>query len=99
MSDLAAMITAIVGALGMVGGLARFIWNKIEARFAVIETELARCEERDRRGQERRGVQLTVIELLWMEVKRMAPDAPVLVRAKQLLDALRHEQTEREDET
>lgn len=89
MSDLAALITAIVGILATVGAAGRFVWNKIEARFDAVDAELAKCEARERENQERRAVQLTVIELLWLEVKRLAPDAGVLTRAEKLLGTLR----------
>lgn len=74
----------------------KFIWAKIEARFTKIETELAECRaresaaaQRDADNRERRAKQLTVIELLWQKVKDLDPRAPVLDRAKHLLDELK----------
>ena len=87
--DLAALITAGVGVLGAIGGTARFVWNKVEARFDKIEVALARCEERDRQHLERRGVQLTVIEMMWRELERLDPGSHVLGRVKRLLDGLK----------
>lgn len=102
MSDIAGIIGALAAALVPVGGGIAFVWNKIEAarraddekneaRFAHIEAQLEECHDRERLHQERRAVQLTVIELLWLEVKRLAPDAAVIDRAKRLLDGLKKE--------
>jgi hypothetical protein len=89
-TDLAALITASIGVLGALGGGIRFVWNKLEKRFAAIEAELAECRQREARGSARRSVQLTVIELLWQEVERLAPNgSKVLVRAKRLLEGLK----------
>jgi hypothetical protein len=86
---LAALLTAGVGVLTAAGAAARFLWDKIERRFERIEADLAECRKREIDSQERRGVQLTVIELLWREVERALPDSPVLARAKHLLDDLK----------
>ncbi len=83
-----------VSALAPLGAAGAFIWNKIEKRFGHIENQLEECETRERESLERRGVQLTVIELLWQEVKRLAPDAPILGRAKKLLDDLKEQNDE-----
>lgn len=97
MSDLPAIITAATALVGLGGGAVRFIWNKIEKRFVSIETELGKCEVRERESQERRAVQLTAIELLWSEVKRFAPESHVLVRVKRLLDDLKRRGDQQED--
>lgn len=89
MTDWPATIGAIAGALVPVGGGIAFVWNKIEARFQEIEGKLQDCHDREVEHQERRTVQLTVIELLWQEVSRSNPDAWVIKRAKQLLDGLK----------
>lgn len=89
MNDLAAIITASVGLLAALGGGARFVWNKIEARFARVEAALEQCHERELRSQTRRAVQLTVIELLWQEVQRLAPRSKVLDRARHHFDELK----------
>lgn len=100
MSELAPIITALTGLLIAVAGGARFVWNKIEkralareaeytARFVKVETALDECHEREAKGQERRAVQLTVIEILWQEIQRIAPKSQVLVRAKHHLDELK----------
>lgn len=87
--SVAEIITAAVAACGTVGGAVAFVWNKIENRFTEIEGKLEECQTRERDSLDRRSVQLTVIELLWQEVKRLAPDAVVLIRAKRLLDDLK----------
>lgn len=89
MSSLAEIITASIAGLGSVGGAAAFVWNKIEKRFNEIDLKLLECEKRERQSQERRAVQLTVIELLWQEVKRLTPKADVLDRAHKLLEDLK----------
>jgi hypothetical protein len=93
------VITAIVGSGGVltvIGAGAKFIWNKIEARFERIEKELAECRKREvasmareADSRERRAMQITVIELLWAKVKEMDPAAAVLDRAKHILDELK----------
>lgn len=97
MSDVPAILTAAVGVLGATGAAGRFIWSKIEKRFDAVEADLKRCEERERASVERRAVQITVIELLWQEVKRLSPEAMVLTRAKHLLDDLKKEQRKDRD--
>jgi len=89
MSGMSEIVTALVAAGGSIGTAIAFIWNKVERRFKSIETQLKECERREREGTERRAAQLTVIELLWQEVKRLAPDAYILERAKKLLDDLK----------
>lgn len=92
MSDLSEVITAVVAAAGVCGSGIGFIWHKVERRFAEIELKLEACESREDEGQKRRARQLIVIELLWQEIERLAPDGPmpkVLARAKQLLDDLK----------
>lgn len=83
------IITASVAALAPIGGGIAFIWNKVEKRFSHIEELLDECKAREVADRDRRAVQLTVIELLWQELKRVAPDAAVLSRAKKLLDDLK----------
>ena len=113
MNDIAAILTAGAGTLGVIGGGIRFAWNKIENRFVeqkkefearfqavearclAAEAELIHCREREAASVERRGTQLTVIELLWQEVQRHNPGSVVLTRVKSLLDDLKKK--ERED--
>lgn len=93
------IITAVVGGGGVltvVGGGIKFIWNKLEARFAKIEKELEECRRREHASikreadsRVRREKQITVIELLWQKVREFDPTAAVLDRAKHLLDELK----------
>lgn len=71
------------------GGAVAWLWSKIEKRFKRIEEELEKCRQRELHALERRGTHLTVIELLWNEIKRLAPDAEVLDRAQHLLERLK----------
>jgi hypothetical protein len=89
MNELAGLITAGTGLLIAVAGGGRFIWNKIEARFERVEGALDECHQREAKGQERRAVQLTVIEILWQEIQRIAPKSKVLIRAKHHLEELK----------
>jgi len=89
-AEVATVITASVALLGVLGGAIKFVWSKIESRFARIEKELAECRKRDARGTRRRAVQRTVIELLWQEVTRLSPDtSSAQLRAKGLMDELK----------
>jgi len=64
MSDLAAIITALTGLLIALGGGARWLWNKIEARavareadveerIKAVEAKVAECEQRETAGRAR----------------------------------------------
>lgn len=88
-AQITAVGTASVAGLGSIGAGCRFVWKKVEARFAAIEAELVHCRNRERADQERRAIQLSVIEILWQEVERVTPDSFVLRRAGKLLDGLR----------
>ena len=88
-AQIAAVASASAAVLGSLGGGGRFIWKKVEARFAKIEADLEHCRQREVADQERRAIQLSVIEILWQEVERLAPGASVLRRADKLLDGLR----------
>lgn len=93
MSDRAAIITAIIAIviplITALGAAVRWVWNKIETRFAAIEDQLEECRQREAESRERRAAQLTVIELLWLKVRELDPGAEVLKRAEQLLDKLK----------
>lgn len=87
---------AAVTLLVTLGGAARFIWTKIERKFGQqqqkldhMQEQLDACKSREVRDVERRGVQLTVIELLWRELERLDMGSAALTRAKHLLDDLK----------
>jgi len=87
--ELAALITASTGVLGSAGVAIKFLWDRIEKRFTNIETDLEKCRERELETKEHRAVHLTVIELMWVELRRFDPESLVLERAKKLLDSLK----------
>ena len=89
MEHWAGVITAIISGLIAFGGSVKWLWDKIEKRFMLIEQKLDECHKREMEGVERRSKQVTVIELLWQEVQRIAPDSKVFERAKKLLDELK----------
>lgn len=101
MSEMADIISAIGGGGGVlvtIGAAARFVWHKVENRLTAIEKELAQCRQRETDSLERRATQITVIELLWAKLHELAPEAPVLQRAKKLLDDLKSKAAEGEKE-
>jgi hypothetical protein len=92
MQHIPAIIMAIVAVMGGVGAGAKFIWNKIEKRFAEIDLKLDECEKREEQAHLRRTTHLAVIELLWAEMQRVHPKSAVLARAKKLMDDLKAKQ-------
>lgn len=100
MSEIAAIITSVVGALAVAGGAVKWLWSKVERRFEKVEAELAACQAREAHAAKREAElmihaskHLMVIELLWQEVERRSRGAPnaVLGRARKLLDDLKEE--------
>lgn len=89
MSNTSDLISAIVLGVTALGGGGRFVWNKLQARFEHIEARLDECHEREAAGHEHKGVMLSVIELLWAEVKRIAPASAALNRADRLMEKLK----------
>lgn len=90
--ELATVIVASTAALTAFGGGAKFLWDKIEARFVAIDYKLEACERREADGKERSAAHVTVIELLWQEVERLSPDgSKALTRALKLLGELKRE--------
>lgn len=89
MTPTADLIVASVGVFGALGAAGKFAWNKIEMRFDLVDEALDECRTRELDSQHRRGVLLTVIELLWQEVNRHVPHSNALVRAQKLLDDLK----------
>lgn len=94
MEHIAPIILAIVAAMTALGAVAKFVWDKIENRFVDIETKLEACEKREGSSKDRRAVHLIVIELLWAELKQIAPESLALKRGKKLLDELKSLQVE-----
>jgi len=89
-SEIAALITAVTGLLVALGGGVVWLWARVEKRFASVEAKLDECERREARHLKTAAAHLTVIELLWQEVKRRTRGAnDVLERAEKLLDDLK----------
>jgi len=97
MSDLAAIITAGSGAVGLLGGGIAWLWARVEKGFAKHELDLAECRQRERKFELAMKVTgakyVTVIELLWQEIERLVDGEPnaVLGRARKKLDELKEE--------
>lgn len=86
--DYAAIIVAIIGSGGVGGGL-RFLWTKVEKRFELIEGHLEECREREAAVNRINATQLTVIELIWNDLKKLQPKSGTLARAHKLLEDLK----------
>ena len=92
MTAVAELILAGVAVLGALGAAGKFVWNKIERRFLLIDIALEECRKREQVSVQRRATHMLAIELLLQEVERLSPrKSRVLMRVKSLLDALSHE--------
>lgn len=102
MLQYADLITAVAGASAVAGSGIVWLWRKVEKntrvakalidkRLKEIDDKLKDCEERERVGQERGYKQLTIIEMLYQEVKRVTIGkvSPVMSRVNLLLKELR----------
>lgn len=95
--EVSSVISAGVQVAGLLGGAIAFLWGRMEWSNAKIRRALQQCQRRETEAREREQAILsaskerrahltTIIELLWYEVSRLAPEALVLKRAKKLLD-------------
>ena len=91
-SEISSIVSAGVGVASALGTAISFLWARVELTNRRTKQALKKCEDRESEGRIRHHQQLTVIELLWQEIKRIAPDADVLKRARKLLDAMKHEE-------
>jgi len=89
LSDLPAIITSVAGAVATAGGAVTWLWNKVEARFQEVESELEKCREREKTSMEVAAKHLLVIELLWQAASKNKAAAPTLARCKERLDKLK----------
>jgi hypothetical protein len=89
MADWAAIIGAIASLLTILGGALRFLWIKIAQRFDQIEDQLEACREREAASMRINATQLTVIELIWNDLKKLQPKSGTLARAHKLLEDLK----------
>lgn len=70
---------------------ARLEADKLEERFRRIENALKECEQRDERGEKRRGKMWTIMQLLFDAMEGLDPGHRTLRRAKRLLEEMRDE--------
>jgi hypothetical protein len=89
MEHVAPIILALVAVMGAAGAVGKFIWVKVEKRLTLIESALDECEKRELDAAARRQLSRAAMELLWQELKRIAPKSPVLARAKKLMDEMK----------
>lgn len=94
MSEWAAIITAIGGLLTVVGGGLSFLWVKVEKGFHAIEVALEECRKRESAINRINATQLTVIELIWNDLKKTQPKSGTLARAHKLLEDLKSQTNE-----
>jgi len=83
-TDIAAALGGVVALATAIGAAIRFIWNKIEKRFERIERALDECQAHRELSEKRRGVLLTIIELLKQELRQHLPESISLARADEL---------------
>lgn len=89
MESIAPIIIALTGLLTAFGVGGKFVWTHLENRFVSIEKSLEACKEERSSDLERRGIMLTVIELLWAHVANHTPEHGVLKRSEKLLDQIK----------
>ena len=90
----AGMIGAIGGAsvavLTAAGGAMKFVWNKVEQRFTKIENALAECRIDRETSEKRRGILITIVELLKQELVRYLPESPTLSQVENKMAEFRY---------
>lgn len=89
MSGATDMITALTAAMVPAGGAIAFLWNKIERRFAKLEGEQEVTELHLEACRRAGALKLTVIELLFQELRRVSPESWLLDRASDMLKEAR----------
>jgi len=99
--DASSIVTAGVSVAGVLGTSIAWVWAQIwrgrrrdEIRFKRIESDLEKCRQREDKQKTRSAGQLTIIELLFVEVRRFLNltgqhHSPALTRAKALMDKLK----------
>lgn len=88
-ADIAAALGGVVAVATAAGAAIKFIWDKIEDRFEAIEKRLDECRDDRELSEKRRGVLITIIELLKQEFRHHLPESTALVRADELMDEYR----------
>jgi hypothetical protein len=89
MEHVAPIILAIVALLGAVGAAGKFVWDKVERRFENIENDLKLCYAREVTTKERRGILVTVIDLLITELKTVAPLSETITHSERLMERVK----------
>jgi len=93
-SEVSSIVSTGIAVAGFLGSGIVFLWGRVEFNNRKIQRELHKCHDREVKGRERRGILMTVIELLWQEVNHLLPqsgNSMVLDRAKKLLDGIKTE--------
>ena len=89
-AEITAIAAAVVSIGGAIGAVGKFVWNKIEARFAAIEASLEECRERSDLSEKRRNILITIIEVLKQEFRHHLPNEnAALGRADELMEEYR----------
>jgi hypothetical protein len=73
LTNLGPIIGAATGLLAAIGGGLRFVWKKIEGRFALIEKKLVECQERDARKDGQLEALVWSLHLTIGEIERLDP--------------------------
>jgi hypothetical protein len=94
MMDWAGIIVALATLFGTIGGALRFLWNKIDKKFELVDAALEACRERETSINRINATQLTVIELIWNDLKKLQPKSGTLARAHKLLEDLKSQTNE-----
>lgn len=89
MEHVAPIILAIVALLGAMGTAGKFVWDKVERRFESIEADLKLCYAREVTTKERRGILVTVIDLLITELKIVAPRSETITHSERLMEQVK----------
>jgi hypothetical protein len=74
LTNLGPILIAATGLLAALGGGLRFVWKKIEGRFAIIEKKLAECQERDVRKDAQLEALVWSLHLTIGEIERLDPN-------------------------
>lgn len=93
-SDYSGVVSAGASVATILGSGIAAVWARLEYTNRKIQESLKQCEKREIAGRERRLAMTTVIEVLWMELKRLSPQSDVLRRSKKLLDDIKHKEFE-----
>lgn len=89
MVHLPAILIAIGGVLGTIGGGIGWVYRIIAKRIDTLDAKLAECEKRENDGKDRRATMWRVIDMLLDAIEELGPDHRQLNRARNLLAELR----------